>query len=54
MDGDIVRLVDYLDINVKLSKALPVPHEWASPITTVSALATELLAELFEIDDDEQ
>lgn len=53
MAGDIIKLVGYLDINMTLARPLPVPHEWASQITTVSALATELLAELFEVDDDD-
>ena len=53
MARDIKKLVGYLDINMTLARPLPVPHEWASQITTVSALATELLAELFEVDDDD-
>ena len=29
------------------------PHDWAPPLTTVGTLATELLAELFEDDEEE-
>jgi hypothetical protein len=32
---------------------LTIPHDWAPPLSTVGTLATELLAEMFEDEDND-
>lgn len=41
-----------MDHPAQLDTILPIKHEWAPPLKTVGALATELLCEMFELDDE--
>ena len=49
---DLQTIIGYLNNDTKLKNVLNMPHDWAPPLTTVGTLATELLAELFEDDDE--
>jgi hypothetical protein len=52
MIEDIMAIVGVVDHPTRLDSPLPIKHEWAPPLTTLGALATELLCEMFELDDE--
>ena len=50
---DIDTIISYLSSDIKLKNELTIPHDWAAPLSTVGTLATELLAEMFEDEDND-
>lgn len=51
---DVITIIGYLNDDTKLKSQLTIPHDWAGPLQTVGTLATELLAELFEQNEEDQ
>lgn len=52
MIEDVQAIITQVDHPAQLNSTLPIKHEWAPPLRTVGALATELLCEMFELDDE--